>query len=520
MKAETTQGVFDLHTKRVLLFVILAYVLLVIIFALAGRFAFIAKSAIFPALFIVAFVSGHLRRFVADWTLFLCQILLFDSFRGLIFSIVSRYELPVYMVYLIKSEHALLGGTTLPNLLQDAWHGSNEIGLLEQFFAIVYGSHYLFFLLFALVVWYVNRSLFESLKSAMLVVMYLGLLGYLLIPSVPPWMAGDYFAVLPPVAHLSNQVYNLAIPSLRNTFDTNPIAAMPSLHAAFPTVCCFFATRHFGLKSLPLYIYLLLVFLATAYLGDHYLVDLIGGVALAAIGIGVAIYLEHRKSSRENEPNGGEESNHVDLFSQRMKVRLAIAILVLIAGEAVGHLALMLYKPFVPSEAFIERELVGRSHRVAYFRAIRAIDADDYPLMTTEFERAYSVAQDDTERRSILSLLAGQAYGHKDYESAVEYLRRFEPDTLTPGQGLLLTRALFRTNRFNEAMQTLEKLRNQYPDDPEILQNLTVHKYQSKQMTREEVKDVIRQLRARPGAEQNQELAIALEIMIGEYKAP
>jgi membrane-associated phospholipid phosphatase len=62
---------------------------------------------------------------------------------------------------------------------------------------------------------------------------------------------------------------------------SNPVAAMPSLHAAFPFLGFLFAQRLLGWRAWPLFVYTVIVWLAVVYLGEHYVVDVVGGALWA-----------------------------------------------------------------------------------------------------------------------------------------------------------------------------------------------------------------------------------------------
>ena len=87
--------------------------------------------------------------------------------------------------------------------------------------------------------------------AAMIVLaMVVGLIGYLLVPTVPPWMAAHPpYDLLPPIDRIVGDVYTRFLPALYGTFDTNPVAAMPSLHAAFPSVAALVGWRALGRVS-------------------------------------------------------------------------------------------------------------------------------------------------------------------------------------------------------------------------------------------------------------------------------
>jgi membrane-associated phospholipid phosphatase len=57
----------------------------------------------------------------------------------------------------------------------------------------------------------------------------------------------------------------------------NPVAAFPSLHAAYPVLAAFFLGSRHPRMRWPLWIYVAAVWFTIMYTGHHYLVDVIGG---------------------------------------------------------------------------------------------------------------------------------------------------------------------------------------------------------------------------------------------------
>jgi len=117
-------------------------------------------------------------------------------------------------------------------------------------------------------------------------------LTYVLFPAAPPWWAA-YFGYLEGV-----RAYH-SIDILLNS--PNPVAAMPSLHMAMPTYLALFGTFLWRKRGLWLWIFPLGVAFATVYLGHHYVVDLLAGMAYAlAVFIGVFIWIRrgrHHKAA-------------------------------------------------------------------------------------------------------------------------------------------------------------------------------------------------------------------------------
>lgn len=257
------------------------YAAAIVIPALLGHYGLVGKTAVVPAAIVAAAATRRFRTLVREWAMFAALVLLFDSLRGLVYALVTRFDLPVHVNYVIDAEHALLGGRTLPLILQQAWFDPPQVGFLERFLVVIHASHFVVFFLFGLLVWLTRPTHFRRFKLGILLVLGVGILAYLAIPTVPPWMAYESYAAIPQVHHVASQVYTLTIPALERMFNINPIAAMPSLHAAFPTMLSLVAVHHFRWKALPVVVYTLLVCLAITYLGEHYLLDVVAGIVLA-----------------------------------------------------------------------------------------------------------------------------------------------------------------------------------------------------------------------------------------------
>lgn len=62
----------------------------------------------------------------------------------------------------------------------------------------------------------------------------------------------------------------------------NPFAAFPSLHSAFPCLIAIFALKIWKKKALPVLVLPTMIWFSAVYLGEHYVIDVIGGIAYAS----------------------------------------------------------------------------------------------------------------------------------------------------------------------------------------------------------------------------------------------
>lgn len=442
------------RARRVFLAAAGAYAVAVILLAAFGLFGFFWKTVVVPALFIVAALLGRLRVFVRDWAVFLAAIMLFDSLRGFIFALINRFELPVYMVYAIDWERALIGGVTLPEKLQQVFLDGGEPGLASKLMVVVHASHFLFFLFFGLLIWLVRAEAFGRFKLALTLLMYSGLAIYLAVPTVPPWMAANVFEVMPAIRHVTNEVYNLNVPKLQAAFHTNPIAAMPSLHSAFPALLAIIAVHHFKWRGWLMPAYTGLVFLAITALGEHYLVDVLAGVLLAA-----ACYWAAYHSSLPRWLSG----MHAPLRTQ-----LLIMVMLLLLAEAAGLWSRNYHRRYEPDVAFIERELEGRSPLADYYRGRRAYLEGDHEAAQAAMAAAVDVVSQPNHVRSAHQILGISASFNGDWPTAAEHLGGFPLPVLGPRAAIMLAQAQLEAGLRDAGFETLDEAARLFPAEPGV----------------------------------------------------
>ena len=216
----------------------------------------------------------------------------------------------------------------------------------------------------------------------MIAVMYGGLLGYLLMPTVPPWMADIAFHVIPSLARPIMETYNAVVPNVVTQFDTNPIAAMPSLHCAIPTFMSLVAGRLFGFSGWPVFVYTGLVYFSVVYGGEHYVVDVIAGIALAA---GAFAWVKRDLRALEGpelDTSEIDETDHVQPdteHAQDLRARATAVFGLLLATSAlVATASAMMRTEWIPNDAFVERELQGQPQLARFVRAQNAFARGDF----------------------------------------------------------------------------------------------------------------------------------------------
>jgi membrane-associated phospholipid phosphatase len=229
----------------------------------------------------------QVRPFLRDWGVPLLLLFAMDALREVAYGVTRGLDRTVIVSWPIQADRAVFG--TLPTLALQSWlHPTPEARWYDVAMAAVHGSHFVSFLLVGLAVWSRRPERFRPYVTAVLVTAYAGLAGYFLVPTAPPWLAAE-LGHLPPTPRLLLSVSYLPLPRfLLLGLDTNPVAAMPSLHAAFSLVVAW----GLGLVSPRAgrvgYLYVVAVAVAAVYGGEHYVVDLVAGYAVALLGFWAA----------------------------------------------------------------------------------------------------------------------------------------------------------------------------------------------------------------------------------------
>jgi hypothetical protein len=190
-------------------------------------------------------------------------------------------------------ERALFG--TLPSAwAQDLFFDPDRIRGVDVALSIVHGSFFVVPFVVAAVLWWRQPPLFRRYAVATAVTFALGLLGFLLLPTAPPWLA-EPGAVTRITHHLLEGSPGASLSSADGEpglwFEPNALAALPSIHVA-ATVLVLLAVRRISVQAGVLAgIYALLMTFAVVYLGEHYLIDALAGWVVAGVGWWAAVRL-------------------------------------------------------------------------------------------------------------------------------------------------------------------------------------------------------------------------------------
>jgi membrane-associated phospholipid phosphatase len=186
--------------------------------------------------------------------------------------------------YPIRCDRALGFGDCPTTRLQRALGREGHVGGLEYALSTIHWSWFLVphgTLAYMLLR---HREHFPRSAVLMSACFDLGCVIYWLVPTAPPWYAGAQ-GNMPPVRRIMEEagerVWRRLWSPLYHSLQGNPFAAMPSLHFG-TSVMAARVLSQVGRRHATLgWAYALTLGFGLVYLGEHYVVDLLAGLALA-----------------------------------------------------------------------------------------------------------------------------------------------------------------------------------------------------------------------------------------------
>jgi hypothetical protein len=244
---------------------------------------------------LLAFVMFARRRWrvLRDWTPFLVLFLAYELMRGL----ADEAGMPVHIGDMAALERSLFGGHLPTAVLQGLLHPASGTDWLAVAGTVVYYLHFVLPVLTAWLLWRYRPMIFHPYLISLILLSFAGFVTYLLLPVAPPWYAAEagqigmlpgepvvqdlkrlaFAAVVGGMGLDGKPLYDVAFLAL----SANPVAAVPSLHAAFAFLSFLVLRRAFGPIGWLGLVYFGAVVFTIVYTGDHYVVDVLAGVTYA-----------------------------------------------------------------------------------------------------------------------------------------------------------------------------------------------------------------------------------------------
>jgi hypothetical protein len=171
-----------------------------------------------------------------------------------------------------------------PELALDRWLASHHtLGTVASYYYD--NAHFVVTLGLLAWLWWARADVYRPLRNTLVAINLLGLLVFWLCPVAPPRMlAGAGFSDVVAASHTFGSWHTGSLAA-----DADQLAAMPSLHLAWAAWCglvLWQVTRRRAVRALA-FAYPALTTLIVLCTGNHYLLDVLAGLATCAVAVAV-----------------------------------------------------------------------------------------------------------------------------------------------------------------------------------------------------------------------------------------
>ena len=247
---------------------------------------------------------GWARGVVFEWLPLALVLAAYDLLRGqadgLLYSAWYRPQL--------EADSLLFGGTVPTVWLQDRlWQGASAVRWYDYAAWAVYVSYFVATYLLAGVLWFFARAHFRRYVGCVALLAGMAFATVALFPAAPPWLAsreGELEHTTRLIGPISGEIPFLSL-SFEGLFErgseyANPVAAVPSLHAAYTLLFTLFLWRLAPRWTRPLLAaYPPAMAFALVYTAEHYLVDILLGWAYTLVAVWVVARVADRLGSAD-----------------------------------------------------------------------------------------------------------------------------------------------------------------------------------------------------------------------------
>lgn len=219
---------------------------------------------------------------VRDWSPFVVLFFAYEAMYGFADNIAG-------IVHELKRVEMLIFGT-IPTLVLQQFYRNPVLDYAGAFF---YSLHFIVPATFGFIVWkYAPKNYWKYLFAFMLV-SYGALITFMVYPTAPPLFGADATRIL---YEVGKETGAPSYGSVFAYFESNPFAAFPRLHSAYPWLVSLFAIKIKRIKALPILLIPIGIWFSAVYLGEHYVIDVLGGITYSTCAFFLAEKLVPRLS--------------------------------------------------------------------------------------------------------------------------------------------------------------------------------------------------------------------------------
>ncbi|BAN03647.1 phosphatase PAP2 family protein [Ilumatobacter coccineus] len=260
--------------------------------------------------FAVASVGRPWRCWVEslrDYLLFAAMWLAYAESRGL----ADGLDFPIQVESVRNIDRAFFfGADGVVELQQRFLAPPGTVRWYDVVGSMVYYSHFIVPPVTIALLWFFNREQWVRYMRRFATLLFVGCAMFVVVPTAPPWMAGDPafgYDALPPLRRPTGNGWRyLGLDAAVDAWDTgrdwaNPVAAMPSLHSGFSLFFVVFMFRwvtDWRWRSLML-LYPATMAVSLMYFGEHYFADAVAAWLIVGLSFWVWNRLEARWARRD-----------------------------------------------------------------------------------------------------------------------------------------------------------------------------------------------------------------------------
>lgn len=262
----------DFYRKHALL--VQVGVIAAIVLAMVANGKYPSTKLGFLIILVLGVINPRVRDFAVDFSPFIMLLLTYGALRSFADNLSPS---DIHITDMIAWERSLYGGHLPGYVMQSNLWNQPFTPVLDVLANGLYLSHFMTPVLAAGLIWRKNVVDYWAYAIGLVVLSFAGFVTYILFPAAPPWWATAHgYLWREPI---TLQHFVISGSAIANS--ANPVAAMPSLHAAYPTYIAITCIMVWGRRAVPVILLPVGVILATIYLGHHYTIDAFVGMAYA-----------------------------------------------------------------------------------------------------------------------------------------------------------------------------------------------------------------------------------------------
>jgi len=216
---------------------------------------------------------------VRDWTPFLIILLMYYSLWGSATHLLVTHDRDAALMAMDQRLFGFQASVALQRIVSPALTSWMQFAYIFHLFNIPIVACFIYMRR--------PRARFREMMCGLLVVSFLGLLGYVLVPAIGPMytLRSQYtVALTTPLAAFNRQMEFMDFARIRRD-------VFPSLHVGISFVVWLYAWRNSKRLFWILSPIILSLWLSTVYLRYHYLIDCVAGFVLAPLSYALANWL-------------------------------------------------------------------------------------------------------------------------------------------------------------------------------------------------------------------------------------